>query len=138
MNTFSSLTQLSNQQFAELAEIYVAYFNRASDAEGLFYWADQFAEGRTRDQIAECFFDQNEARAIYTEPSNTDAFVTAGDANVLGRKPDTEGFAFWKARLAEGDVTQGAFVLKSLKAQKNNVGSNDIAYLPDKADLGLY
>ena len=138
MNTFSSLTQLSNEQFAALAEMYVAYFNRAPDAEGLFFWADQFAEGRTREQIAERFFDQDEVRTIYTDPSNTDAFVTAVYANVLGRKPDTEGFAFWKERLAEGDVTQDTFVLKIIESTKNNVGPNDIIYLSDKVDLGLY
>ena len=138
MNAFSSLTQLSNNQFKALAEMYVAYFNRAPDAEGLFYWADKLAEGHTMDQIAERFFDQNETRAIYTDPTNTDAFVTAVYANVLGRTPDDSGFAFWKARLAEGDVTQGAFVLKIIDGAKNGGGPSDAAYLSDKTDLGIY
>ena len=138
MNAFSSLTQLSNNQFKALAEMYVAYFNRAPDANGLFYWADKLAEGDTMDQIAERFFDQNETRAIYTDPSDTDAFVTAVYANVLGRTPDEGGLAFWKARLAEGDVTQGAFVLTIIGATKNVAGSSDAAYLSDKTDLGIY
>jgi Ca2+-binding RTX toxin-like protein len=138
MNAFSSLTQLSNDQFTELAEMYVAYFNRAPDAEGLFYWADKLAEGRTMDQIAERFFDQDETRALYTDPSNTDAFVTAVYANVLGRTPDADGFAFWTGKLAAGEVTQGAFVLKIILGAKNGGGANDVAYLSDKADVGLY
>jgi Ca2+-binding RTX toxin-like protein len=138
MNAFSSLTQLSNDQFKALAEMYVAYFNRAPDAEGLFFWADKLAEGRTMDEIAERFFDQDETRALYTDPSNTDAFVTAVYANVLGRTPDADGFAFWTGKLAAGEVTQGAFVLKIILGAKNGGGANDVAYLSDKADVGLY
>jgi hypothetical protein len=138
LNSFSSLTNLSDAQFKELAEMYVAYFNRAPDAEGLFYWADKLAEGRTMDQIAERFFDQDETRALYTDPSNTDAFVTAVYANVLGRTPDEDGFKFWTGKLAAGEVTQGAFVLKIILGAKNGGGANDVAYLSDKADVGLY
>ena len=138
ISAFSSLTQLSNDQFKALGEMYVAYFNRAPDAEGLFFWANTFAEGSTLDQIAERFFDQAETRKIYTNPANTDAFVTAVYANVLGRTPDEGGFDYWKARLAEGDVTQGTFVLKIIEAAKNGGGLSDAAYLSDKADLGIY
>jgi hypothetical protein len=138
MNAFSSLTQLSNDQFKALGEMYVAYFNRAPDAGGLFFWADTLAEGSTLDQIAERFFDQDETRTIYTDPSNTDAFVTAVYSNVLGRTPDQGGFDYWKARLADGDVTQGAFVLKIIEAAKNGGGPSDAAYLSNKTDLGIY
>jgi len=138
LNAFSSLTQLSDTQFKALAEMYVAYFNRAPDAEGLFYWADKLAEGRTMDQIAERFFDQEETRAIYTDPSNTDAFVTAVYANVLGRTPDADGSTFWTGKLAANEVTQGAFVLKIILGAKNGGGPEDIAYLSDKTDLGIY
>jgi hypothetical protein len=138
LNAFSGLTQLSDTQFKALAEMYVAYFNRAPDAEGLFYWADKLAEGRTMDQIAERFFDQDETRGIYTDPSNTDAFVTAVYANVLGRTPDAEGSAFWTGKLAANEVTQGAFVLKIILGAKNGGGPQDVAYLSDKTDLGIY
>lgn len=138
LNAFSSLTQLSDAQFKELAEMYVAYFNRAPDAEGLFYWADKLAEGRTMDQIAERFFDQDETRALYTDPSDTDAFVTAVYANVLGRTPDADGFTFWTGKLSANEVTQGAFVLKIILGAKNGGGANDVAYLSDKMDLGIY
>ena len=135
---FTGGLNLSNEQFKALAEMYVAYFNRAPDAEGLFFWADQLSESLNMKQIAERFFDQDETRAIYTDPSNTDAFVTAVYDNVLGRTPDEGGFAFWKARLAEGDVTQGAFVLTIINSAKNIAGSSDVAYLSDKTDLGIY
>jgi serralysin len=138
LTQFNSATQLSEAQFTELAEMYVAYFNRAPDAEGLLYWADKLAEGRSMDQIAERFFNQDETRALYTDPSNTDAFVTAVYANVLGRTPDADGFTFWTGKLDAGEVTQGAFVLKIILGAKNGGGANDVAYLSDKADVGLY
>jgi hypothetical protein len=138
LKDFLSLTKLSDAQFKELAEMYVAYFNRAPDAEGLFYWADKLAEGRTMDQIAERFFDQDETRALYTDPSDTDAFVTSVYANVLGRTPDADGFTFWKGKLSANEVTQGAFVLNIIEAAKNGGGPSDAAYLSDKTDLGIY
>ena len=138
LTNYSSLTQLNGTQIKALAEMYVAYFNRAPDAEGLFYWADKLAEGRTMDQIAERFFDQDETRAIYTDPSNIDAFVTAVYANVLGRTPDANGFEFWTGKLAANEVTQGAFVLKIILGAKNGGGPEDIAYLSDKTDLSIY
>jgi hypothetical protein len=138
INAFSSLTQLSNDQFKSLGEMYVAYFNRAPDAEGLLFWADTLAEGSTLDQIAKSFFDQDETRTIYTDTSNTDAFVTAVYSNVLGRTPDQGGFDYWKASLSEGDVKQGTFVLKIIEAAKNGGSPSDAAYLSNKADLGIY
>ncbi|MEO0379335.1 MAG: matrixin family metalloprotease [Pseudomonadota bacterium] len=135
---FSSLIQLSAAQFTQLAEMYVAYFNRAADAEGLYFWADKLAEGTSLNEIAELFFNQPETRALYPNPGDTDAFVTAVYANVLGRTPDPDGFAFWKAQVSSGAVSQGAFVLEIINGAKNGGGANDVAYLDAKADLGLY
>ena len=137
LSAFSSLTQLTSARFKELAEMYVAYFNRAPDAEGLFYWADKFAEGRTLEEIAERFFDQVETRALYPNPSDTTAFINAVYNNVLGRDPDADGFAFWKDKLDTGAFTQGAFVLRIINGAKNGGGQNDVDYLSNKADLGL-
>lgn len=135
---FSSVTQLSAGQFTQLAEMYVAYFNRAADAEGLYFWADKLAEGMSLNQIAELFFDQDETRELYTDPSNTDAFVTAVYDNVLGRTPDAAGFDFWKDVVANGSVTRGAFVLNVIEGAKAGTSAADVQYLSQKTDLGIY
>lgn len=108
---FSSAVQLSQMQLGQLAEMYVAYFNRAPDAEGLIYWADKLAEGQTLEQIAEYFFDQDETRSIYTDPSDIDTFINSVYNNVLGRAPDVSGFSYWKEQLENNAFTEGSFVL---------------------------
>jgi hypothetical protein len=50
---FAGPASLSGEEFFPLIELYVAYFNRAADAMGLFYWASRFAEGLRMREIAE-------------------------------------------------------------------------------------
>lgn len=138
LTQFLSTANLTAEQFTLLSEMYAAYFNRAPDATGLYFWADKLAEGFTLPQIAELFFDQDETRALYTDPSNTDAFVTAVYDNVLGRTPDAEGFEFWRDLVADGTVSQGAFVLEVIGGAKNGGSAADVEYLAQKTDLGIY
>ncbi|NRA49575.1 MAG: DUF4214 domain-containing protein, partial [Phaeodactylibacter sp.] len=84
LSAFVSTANLASTQFTELAKMYAAYFNRAPDATGLYFWADKLAEGMSLQQIAEFFFDQPETRALYPDTSDTGAFVTQVYANVLG------------------------------------------------------
>lgn len=138
ISDFSSARTLSAIDFTALAEMYVAYFNRAADAEGLFFWADKMAEGLSLSQIAEFFFDQPETRALYSNPSDTAAFVQAVYQNVLGRTPDVAGFQFWSDVLAAGDVSQGEFVREIILGAKRGSHELDIGYLATKADIGIY
>ncbi len=138
MSNFSSAVQLSQVQLRQLAELYVAYFNRAPDSEGLLYWADKLADGKTLDQIAEYFFDQHETRSIYADPSDTDTFINSVYKNVLGRTPDAGGFTYWKEQLENSAFTEDAFVLKIINGAKSNPDSSeDVEYLAAKANLGL-
>ncbi|MEM6941506.1 MAG: DUF4214 domain-containing protein [Pseudomonadota bacterium] len=138
LSDFSSALALDAASFTELAEMYVAYFDSAADAIGLYFWADKLAEGFTLDQIAEFFFDQPETRALYPDTSDTDAFVRAVYQNVLGRTPDQDGFAFWQPLVASGAVSAGTFVLEVIKGAKAGTSQTDVAYLAAKADLGIY
>ena len=134
LTNFVDLTGLSSAQFAELAKVYVAYFNRAADAKGLYFWADKLGEGMSLIEIAGNFALSAEANALYPDTSNTQAFVTAVYANVLGRTPDSAGFAFWKGHLDAGTQTAATFVLSIIGGAQGT----DITYLANKADLGVY
>jgi hypothetical protein len=107
LDSYRGMTLLSEQELTELTEMYVAYFNRAADAEGLYFWADVRGDGMSLEQIAEFFFDQPETRALYTNPDDTDAFVTAVYDNVLGRTPDQAGFEFWRGVMERGEDQSG-------------------------------
>ena len=134
LTNYSSLTQLNTAQFSDLAKVYVAYFNRAADAEGLYFWADKLAEGMDMATIASYFSQSAEAKALYPDTADTSAFVTAVYANVLGRTPDQAGFDFWTTNLNNGTMQPATFVLSIIGGA---VGP-DITYLSNKADLGVY
>ena len=109
LDDYRGMLALSKDEFTELTEMYVAYFNRAADAAGLYFWADARGDGTSLQDIAEFFFDQDETRALYTNPNDTNAFVSAVYSNVLGRTPDQEGFDYWTewsvgARSARGHL----------------------------------
>jgi hypothetical protein len=134
LDNYSSLTQLNDTQFSDLAKVYVAYFNRAADAEGLYFWADKLAEGMDMATIASYFSQSAEAKALYPDTANTSAFVTAVYANVLGRTPDQAGFDFWTTTLNNGSMQPATFVLSIIGGAQGA----DITYLSNKADLGVY
>lgn len=139
---------LSVEDYTALVELYIAYFNRAPDAEGLNFWTLAFLNGTTLDQAANFFFDQPETRALYGTDIDRPAFVTQVYENVLGRGPDDEGRAFWVDGLTEGSVTEGGFIRAFLQGARAEPPSDaspefqaqvtaDRAYLDAKTDIGL-
>ena len=149
LSIFDSVTGLTSDQFSEFAEMYIAYFNRAPDSEGLLFWANALTSGVSIEQIAELFFDQPETRALYPDPDNTTGFVEAVYGNVLGRQIDQAGFDFWVGVLSTGAISRAKFVLEIIRGAKADPPpgastefraqkSEDVKYLSDKADLGIY
>jgi hypothetical protein len=138
LNDFRGTLNLSSEGFMELAEVYAAYFNRAPDAIGLYFWGDKLSKGMPIGEIAELFFDQAETRLIYADVENTEQFLGKVYSNVLGRSPDPDGFEFWISQVSKGAVSEGEFVLEVIRGAKNGGHDADINYLSKKADLGVY
>lgn len=134
----ASLVSLSPAQFDLLTEMYVAYFNRAADSLGLYFWADKLAEDSSLEEIANLFFNQPETQELYPNSNDPAAFVDAVYTNVLGRTPDAAGAAFWQDTLTSGTVGEGTFVLEIIRGAKNGGSAEDVAYLSAKTDLGVY
>ena len=146
---FDGVAGLAEDAFRDLVEMYIAYFDRAPDAEGLFFWGTTFAGGLTLEQIAADFLTQPETRATYPEGLSNDAFAREVYDNVLGRAPDPLGFDFWVGLLDAGDVGRDIFILEVLRGAKapapdgaspafRDQKAADMAFLADKADLGIY
>lgn len=130
---------LDAEDFESFIEFYIAYFNRAPDAEGLNFWGTAFANGVTLEEMARYFIDQDETRATYPDGTSNTDFVTAVYDNVLGRIPDQAGFDFWVDMLNRSDVTgvtRDQFILEVLRGVQD--GSPDRAYLDTKVDIGAY
>lgn len=130
---------LDEGRFGDLTELYVAYFNRAPDASGLYYWASRLVEGMSMQDIATSFFVQPETQASLPPSLSTQDFVTKVYANVLGRAPDPAGFDYWVHDLDSGTVTRDVFVLALINGAKVPTANPlDAQYLANKADVGMH
>ncbi|MBM1312317.1 DUF4214 domain-containing protein [Sulfitobacter mediterraneus] len=156
LNIFDGPAGLSAAEFGAIVELYIAYFNRAPDALGLFYWGTRYAEGHPLSEMANDFFNQDETRATYasvlddnfqldvTDPTKVGDFVNEVYSNVLGRTPDQPGYEYWTDELTNNEnITPANFILSIIGGAKfpsNPTPQTDIdqAYLATKADLGVY
>ena len=151
LDLFDDPVSLTPGQFTEIAELYIAYFNRAPDALGLFYWASEIVRGFSILDMATSFFAQPETLDTYSEALDedgdlvdADAFVTAVYANVLGREPDPPGFAYWTDQLINNPlITPAIFILSLIGGAKfpsepTAQTAIDQAYLIDKGEIGVY
>ena len=138
LRMFDGMADLDGTSMSKLTELYIAYFNRAPDAVGLYFWGDQLAQGTSLDRIAEAFFDQPETRALYGSLDDMSGFVTAVYQNVLGRDPDAEGMSYWLDVLdTSRSVTPATFIQAILSGAKAaSGGPGDAEYLANKVTLG--
>ncbi len=116
-------------------KLYVAYFGRPADSNGLRSMVEQFIAAKvpntgTADFIAayssnaavkaviDAFGNSSESAALYSG-TNAD-FVTAIYQNVLGRAPDAAGRAFWAGAIDSGNLARGAAAMNILAGAETN------------------
>lgn len=134
MSTLQKASTLKVSQFNDLATVYVGYFNRAPDAEGLTYWASREADGMSLKDISKSFFYQPETLAKYSFNLSVNDFVTNTYQYVLGRAPDSKGLAYWVNQINNGSVQRDSFVLSMINGARATSGSpTDAQYLSNKA-----
>jgi len=119
----------------QVAELYVADFNRAPDAAGLDYWV---ASGLTIEQISESFFDQAETQAMYPDTMTDSVFVNTIYKNVFNRDADADGLVYWEKELANGSVTRANMILAIINGAQDSETSMDQTILDNKTEVGLY
>lgn len=107
---------LSTTSLNNLLDLYVAFFNRVPDADGLSYWIDQVKAGMTEAQIAESFYQvalQSPTLTGYSTSMSNDDFIRIIYKNVLGRSgitaPTTAEIDYWSNQLKNG-VPKGSMV----------------------------
>ncbi|NRB02118.1 MAG: DUF4214 domain-containing protein, partial [Rhodobacteraceae bacterium] len=149
LRSFGGPTGLSESDFENFIELYIAYFNRAPDAVGLNFWGTQFANGTTLPEMAALFGPQPETIAAYPAGTTNQIFATTVYDNVLGRTPDQAGIDFWVGLLDAGTVSRDQFILEVLRGAKSDLKPElgqdfvdqqlaDQAFLSDKTDIGAY
>ncbi|MBV8633180.1 MAG: DUF4214 domain-containing protein, partial [Burkholderiaceae bacterium] len=130
-------------------QLYVAYFGRPADPNGLTNFSAQLlADGAPTDiqsllqtynsngavkALIDSFGTSTESKNLYGT-ANPTSFVTAVFNNVLGRAPQTAGLNFWVNALNNGSVTYGNVALQIMAgALVNNTtqGQQDAALIAD-------
>lgn len=98
-----------------LIELYVAFFNRVPDADGLAYWIGEMKAGQSINQISSTFYNAglqySDVTGFKANMSNAD-FINLVYKNVLGRidGADKDGLEYWSTQLSTGIATRGSLV----------------------------
>lgn len=115
-------TSITAAQQTAISELYVAFFGRAADSEGLGFWAGALAGGKSIETIAQDMYLTAPARAYYSTALTNEQFINAFYTTVLNRAtPDAEGVAFWTAALNQPNATQGSVAVEIMKAVRDYV-----------------
>jgi hypothetical protein len=115
--------------------LYVAYFGRPADPNGLVNFENELAAANAPTDIAglvqayatnpqvtalvNSFETSAESNALYGSATTT-AFVTSIFQNVLGRPPAAQGLAFWVNAIDSGSLTQGDAALSIMAGAMSN------------------
>jgi len=112
---------ISAGKLQTLIELYVAFFNRLPEADGLAYWIGQYKAGMSLDAIADSFYAaavQYASLTGYSSSMSHADFVRIIYANVLGRSgstaPSAEEVNYWAGQLSGGGSTRGAMLTTML------------------------
>lgn len=125
-------------QLKSLQELYVAFFNRVPDADGLNFWIRQTAAGQPINATADTFYSAALLYPVtgYSSAMTPTEFVDVIYRNVLGRTAgaDAEGSAFWSGRLASGEDTRGSLVTTILYSAHTFKGDATWGWVADLLD----
>ena len=129
---------ISAANLQSLIELYIAYFNRVPDADGLSYWIDQLVIGQSLDQIGTTFYNAAvyySSLTGYSASMTNSEFITVIYKNVLGRSSvDEGGLAYWNSALASGSATRGTLVRSILASAHTFKGNATYGYVADLLD----
>ncbi|KRB67978.1 glycoside hydrolase family 113 [Noviherbaspirillum sp. Root189] len=140
----SKAASLSTAELNSLIELYIAYFNRVPDAEGLGYWIGELKGGKSLEEIGQSFYNaalQFSNLTGYTSSMNNADFVKLVYANVLGRTgssaPPQPDIDFWAHNLANGTDTRGSLIKTMLSAAHSFKGDAQWGWVADLLDNKL-
>lgn len=87
-----------------VTQLYTALFGRAPEADGLGYWVNAMAGGKSMQTIAGEMYATTDARVQYPLFLTNSEIVTTFYTNTLGRAPDQAGLDYWTAALNNKSV----------------------------------
>lgn len=121
------------QQRNDVAELYVALYNRAPDHSGQDYWAAAMVtNGASQAQVADSILLSAEAQAIFPNNSSNAQYIDKLYINALDRAAgtDVEGRTFWTNALNNG-ADRGTILVNILDATQAYVKGSNSQYDAD-------
>ena len=136
---------------ASIAQLYIAYFNRAPEPVGFDFWLGVLDNTVSLSEIATLFSTQPEAKAIYPfledqTSESPENFLTTVYKNLFDREPDQAGLDFWSGVIAAGaelgdillEIIKGASEADQLVLDaKTDVAEHWVAQAREATDYAL-
>lgn len=125
-----------------ITQLYVGYYNRAPDPEGLNYWIGRYKAGVSLADIADSFAASPEAIATYPylafpNVSTAETFLEQVYQNLFNRAIDADGRAYYANKLATGQTTPGQIIAEIQANANTNPNNTDGQVLANKVTVGL-
>lgn len=123
----------------QVSELYIAFFNRAGDAAGFNYWANELALGNvTAQKIADDFALSPEFVSQYSGLTPTEQIIRVY-TNVLDRTPapTDAGVQYWVSALNSG-TSFGTVVWQIVNAAFVQQGTADGLLVQNKVEVAKY
>ncbi len=115
--------QAATEQSVNLAQqMYVAYYGRPGDPEGMDYWAARFDDSADLDSVLSAFGSSQEYYDRFGELSN-EALIDDLFEQMFNRQSDIQGAAFYVERLENGDAIL-ASIAKQIADGRQNVDAD--------------
>lgn len=125
-----------------ITQLYVGYYNRAPDPEGLNYWIGRVNAGVSLADIADSFAASPEAIATYPflalpNVASAESFLEQVYLNLFNRAIDDDGKAYYAEKLASGATTPGQIIAEIQANANTNPNNDDGTILANKVAVGL-
>lgn len=127
----------------KISGLYIAFYDRAADYDGLNYWAKEakkISEDKALKEIAYGFASHPKFKELYGNLDDK-SFVEAIYKNVLGKQGDSSGISFWLTNLLNHNMTRDQmvanFVSSALTTDINqtNITDEEKKIAQDRQDL---
>lgn len=125
-----------------ITQLYVGYYNRAPDPEGLQYWLGRLAAGVSLADIADSFAASPEAISNYPylafpDVVGPEAFLRQIYLNLFNREIDEDGLEYYTDKLESGATTPGQIIAEIQANANTNPNNDDGQVLANKVEVGL-
>ncbi|MBC3883352.1 YHYH protein [Undibacterium sp. LX40W] len=141
--------KMSEANLQSLIELYIAFFNRSPDADGLAYWMETMQAGGSLERIAESFYEAGKLYPQltgYSETMNPQEFIRVVYKNVLGRTgstaPTDSEVNYWANEVSAGRFTKASVINAMLVSARTFAKDPEYGWvttlLNNKVNIGRY